>query len=340
MFTALFTALLWAAQAVAPAKAPALANPLLPSGPDPWVINHDGYFYFMSTTGRNLRILKTQNMADLKNAESKIVWTPPSSGPDSRDVWAPELHFLNGKWYIYFAADAGTNETHRIYALEGCSADPLGCQWTMKGKVEDQSDKWAIDPTILQDNGQMYLLWSGWPGDKDGVQNIYIARLSDPWTVAGPRVLLSTPKYGWEKVGDRLPDQVPQHVNVNEAPETIERNGKIFLTYSASGCWTDDYALGMLTAKAGSDLLNPSSWSKSSKPVFSSSSKAHVYAPGHNAFFQGSDGKDWIVYHANSKPGQGCGDARSPRAQPFTWNPDGTPNFGTPVSLDTPLPRP
>lgn len=316
-----------------------LTNPILPSGPDPFVTSREGSFYVMVTTGRNLKIWKTQNIADLRTAETKVVWRPPASGPYSRDIWAPELHFLNGKWYIYFAADAGQNETHRIWVLEGCAGDPLGCSWSIKGKAADPSDKWAIDANVFEVGGQVYLLWSGWPGDTDGTQNIYIARLSDPWTVAGQRVRISTPQYKWEKVGDR-PGQRPPHVNVNEAPEALIRNGRIFVTYSASGCWTDSYALGMLTAREGSDLLNAKSWVKSSTPVFSGSPAAGVYAPGHNSFFQGADGKDWLVYHANSRPDQGCGDARSPRAQPFGWKADGTPDFGQPVSPGTPLPRP
>jgi GH43 family beta-xylosidase len=308
------------------AQAPGLRNPLLDSGPDPWIVRKDGAYYFMATTGRDLRIRRTRNLADLRSAESKVVWRPPAAGPYSHDIWAPELHFLSGKWWIYFAADAGKNESHRLWVLEGCPGDPLDCSWSLKGKVADASDKWAIDGDVFEDEGKMYLLWSGWPGDSDGTQNIYIARLSNPWTVDGKRFLISTPKYKWEKVGDRPGD--PPHVNVNEGPATLQRNGRIFVTYSASGCWTDAYALGMLTAKAGADLLNAKSWVKSPEPVFTGSDGA--VSPGHNSFFQTADGKDWIVYHANARPGQGCGDTRSPRAQPFSWRADGTPDFGSP----------
>jgi GH43 family beta-xylosidase len=324
-------------QVAAPARG--LENPLLPSGADPWVVSRDGYFYFMATTGGDLTIRRTRNMADLRAAEKKVVWRPPAAGPYSHDVWAPELHYLDGKWYIYFAADDGRNETHRIWVLEGCPADPLGCEWSLKGKAADASDKWAIDATVLEDAGARYMLWSGWPGDSDGTQNIYIARLGKPWTIEGRRVMISTPKYGWEKVGDR-PRQIPPHVNVNEAPEALIRNGRIFVTYSASGCWTDAYAIGMLTAKQGSDLLNARSWTKSAQPVFASSPEAGVYAPGHNSFFRGADGKDWLLYHANSRPGQGCGNGRAPRAQPFGWKADGTPDFGRPAAAGTVLPRP
>jgi len=63
-----------------------------------------------------------------------------------------------------------------------------------------------------------------------------------------------------------------------------------------------------------------------------------VYAPGHNSFFKSPDGKqDWILYHANNEPGQGCGRFRSPRTQPFTWTKEGLPNFGVPVSTKVKL---
>ena len=112
-------------------------NPLLPSGADPWVTSRNGFYYYMNTTGSNLTIWKTRSMADLASAEKKVVWQPPANGPYSRDVWAPELHFLRGKWYIYFAADAGTNASHRIWVLENNAEDPLAGEWQMKGKAAD-----------------------------------------------------------------------------------------------------------------------------------------------------------------------------------------------------------
>jgi GH43 family beta-xylosidase len=319
-------------------------NPLLATGPDPWAEYHDGFYYYMNTTGTNLTVWKTTNMADLKSAPKKVVWTPPKSGPYSHEIWAPEIHFLQGKWYIYFAADAGTNQTHRIWVIENGSADPLQGEWTFKGKLADPSDKWAIDASVFEDQGKLYFIWSGWEGDINGTQNIYIARLKNPWTVDGKRTRLSTPEYPWEKVGDMLPKlrpDNPPHIDVNEGPEVLKHDGKIFLVYSASACWTDNYALGMLTADSGADLLDPEVWKKSPEPVFQQSPENHVYATGHNSFFKSADGKeDWILYHANSEPNQGCGAHRSPRAQPFTWNADGSPNFGTPVPAGKPIPRP
>ena len=315
-------------------------NPLLPSGADPSVIYRGGYYYYMQTTGGNLTIWKTRDVTDLRDAEKKVVWTPPQTGPYSHQIWAPELHFVDGKWYIYFAADSGTNETHRIWVLENASRDPLEGTWAMKGKLADPSDKWAIDPTVFENRGKLYAIWSGWQGDVDGTQNIYIARMKNPWTIEGKRVLISTPKFPWEEFGD-LPKQKVRHVNVNEGPEVLQHDAKIFLIYSASGCWTDHYALGMLTALADSDLLDPAAWKKTQHAVFSESPAAHAFGTGHNTFFESPDHKQyWFIYHANPQANEGCNGHRSPRAQPFTWNPDGTPNFGRPIPLNTPIPKP
>jgi GH43 family beta-xylosidase len=319
-------------------------NPLLPSGADPWVIARDGFYYYMNSMGSNLTIWKTRDITDLAHAEKKVVWTPPATGPYSKELWAPELHFLDGKWYIYFAADSGSNEGHRLWVLENASEDPLQGTWTMKGKLADATDKWAIDPSVFESNGKTYVIWSGWEGDVNGVQSIYIARLRNPWTIEGPRVRLSVPEYPWEKVGDLDPQDriIPMpHVDVNEGPEILEHGDKIFLIFSASGCWTNYYELGMLTASESSDLLDARSWAKSDKPVFWQSPEAQAFGTGHNTFFKSPDGKqDWILYHANPEANEGCDGKRSPRAQPFTWNADGTPNFGRPIPLDQPIEKP
>jgi GH43 family beta-xylosidase len=310
-------------------------NPLLPSGPDPWVIRQDSNYYYMNTLGDHLAIYPTSKMSSLPLARSTTIWTPPTTGPYSKDIWAPELHYFGGKWFMYFAADDGTNDNHRIYALENDAADPLSANWVFKGKIADSSaDYWAIDASAFQYNGQYYLIWSGWPGTTNMEQDIYIARLADPLTMQGHRVMISSPTATWEKAG------APPAVN--EGPEAlINPAGQLFLTYSASGCWTDNYCLGLLTLKAAGDPMNPADWSKSAGPVFSSQPSAGAYAPGHNGFFLSPDGKEnWIIYHANPVAAEGCGNTRNPRMEPFTWNADGSPQFGVPLPINTPIRKP
>lgn len=329
------------AQSPAIDTAATFTNPLLDHGPDPWVIGYKGMFYYMNSTGTNLTIWATPDITDLRHARKQIVWTPPATGPDSHDIWAPELHRFDGRWYLYFAADAGTNESHRIFVLENPDEDPLSDHWTLKGQVNDSTDKWAIDASAFEVDGQKYLLWSGWKGDRDGEQDIYIAHLSNPWTIDSPRTLISSPRYPWEHVGD-LPDRPETpHVDVNEGPELLRHGKDLFLVYSGSACWTDFYELGVAEAHVGDNLLDANSWRKFDHPFFTQNRVGHVFGPGHNGFFKSPDGKqDWIIYHANPRSQEGCGDFRSPRAQPFTWNADGTPNFGSPLPTDTPLKKP
>jgi GH43 family beta-xylosidase len=325
-------------------KADTFNNPLLPAGADPWATFHDGFYYYMHTTARNLTVWKTPSIPDLRIAERKVVWRPPPGEPYSRNLWAPEIHYLEGKWYIYVAADDGQNANHRIWVLENTSADPLEGEWTMKGKLSDPTDRWAIDASVFEHRGRLYAIWSGWEGDVNEAQHIYIAALKNPWTIEGPRVRISTPTHAWEAVGDLNGAGTPHdptHVDVNEGPTVLKHGDRLFLVYAASGCWTESYCLGMLTASADSDLLDPASWTKSPEPVFSSRPEAQAYATGHCSFFQSPDGtEDWILYHANPEPGQGCGPHRSPRAQRITWTDDGFPEFGQPIPLATSIRRP
>lgn len=310
-------------------------NPLLSSGPDPWVIQQDTMYYYMNTLGNRLAIWPTSRMSNLAKATPVTIWNAPATGPYSKDIWAPELHYFNQRWYMYFAADDGNNSNHRIYVLENDDADPTTLNWTFRGKIADTSaDRWAIDASAFEYKNKLYLIWSGWADTVNVQQNIYIAQLSDPLTIQGQRVLISSPTLSWEKAG------APP--SINEGPEAlISPNGQLFLTFSASGCWTDSYCLGLLTLKAGGDPLNPTDWTKSPNPIFSTAADNGAVAPGHNGFFVSRSGnQNWLIYHANPASALGCGNSRSPRMQQFTWNTDGTPNFGTPVKINTPITKP
>ncbi|MBC7849928.1 MAG: glycoside hydrolase family 43 protein [Chitinophagaceae bacterium] len=308
-------------------------NPLLPSGADPWAIYKNGYYYYTHTLGNKLAIWKTRNMADLKTAEKKIIFTPPPGTAYSKELWAPELHFLDGKWYMYFAADDGKNDNHRLYVLENDSKDPMSGEWKLKARLKDDDDKWAIDGSVFRNAGQLYIVWSGWEGDTNGQQDLYIAKMKNPWTIDGKRVRISSPQFEWEKHGDLNDPVNPPHVNVNEGPQILKNGKQLYLIFSASGCWTDHYSLGMLLIDSSANLMDSSLWFKFQTPAFVGNEKNRVFAPGHNSFFKSPDGReDWILYHANPAPNCGCGRQRSPRMQRFSWNEDGTPNFGIPIA--------
>jgi GH43 family beta-xylosidase len=299
-------------------------NPIIDNGADPWVTSKDGTYYYTHTTGNSIRVWKSSTLTGLADAEYKDVWFPPTDGPNTSNIWAPELHFIAGKWYIYYAADNGQNENHRMFVLESESDDPLGA-YVDKGMM-DTAGCWAIDGTTLQKkDGSLYFIWSGWEGAVNVSQHLYIAPMSNPYTISGKPVEISRPTYDWELVGNPT---------INEGPQVLLHDDQIFVIYSASGSWTDDYCLGMLSTKMSSDVMNPTSWTKHDKAVFSKTET--VFGPGHNSFAKSVDGKeDWIVYHAAKT--QGAGWNRNVRMQRFQWNPDGTPNFGTPITEGTPI---
>jgi GH43 family beta-xylosidase len=319
------------AQEKADARA-TFTNPVVASGADPWVIRWRGNYYFCQSRGsRGIWISKAARLEDIGKGPWARVWSPPSGQTYSRELWAPELHYLRGQWYIYFAADDGRNENHRIYVLEGTSQDPRD-GFEFKGQLALRPDRWAIDGTVLaMSDGRLHFIWSGWEGSENVAQNLYIAPMTDPLTIAGERSCLSKPDYDWEKRGSGkgLP-------TINEGPEVLWHVDKLFLLYSASGSWGDDYCLGQLTWTGG-DVLSPASWVK--KPVSVFARTQRVFGPGHCSFTKSPDEReDWIIYHAARRSGSGWD--RDIRIQPFTWAADGSPRFGEPIAPGVPLPVP
>jgi GH43 family beta-xylosidase len=321
----------------APAPAPDInagkfRNPVLTSAPDPWIIRQDSLYYFMHTTGDDLILYKTGKVSALSSATNKIIWKPPATGMNSRNIWAPEIHFVDNAWYVYYAADDGDNANHRMWVLKNESPDPFAGTWVDMGKLNLPDDKWAIDGTIFRLNSQLYFSWSGWEGDVNASQNIYITKMTDPVTAMGPRHLISKPELAWETNGSPP--------SVNEGPQYLQRGSKAYLVYAASGCWTDQYALGVLAADQSSDLTNPVAWTKSNTPIFSSFEEGDAFAPGHCSFFKSKDGQeDWIMYHANANAGEGCGDERSVRMQQFSVDDTGI-TLGKPAALDVWIKKP
>ena len=302
-------------------------NPIIGDGADPWITYKDGYYYLTHTTGWDIYVRRATRLAGTNGigaASQVMAFSPPA--PYNWDVWAPELHFIQGKAYLYYAADNGTNANHRMFVAEQVGQT---MSFAYKGKVYDAShDRWAIDGTVLQaTNGSLYFIWSGWPGKTDGLQNLYIAPMSNPWTISGSRVLLSTPDLPWESW-------------IQEGPVVLQRGGKVFVIYAANLSWTDNECLGMLVNTDG-NYLNPASWTKSPQPVFQTVTgpNGSVFGPGHCSFTQSLDGtEDWIFYHAAKYSGAGW--TRNIRMQRFAWDAGGIPDFGQPVPAGVALANP
>ncbi|MBQ4557374.1 MAG: family 43 glycosylhydrolase [Clostridia bacterium] len=329
------------------------ANPI-GTLPDPYIVEKDGLYYYCFSSGvtidgtsyAGVKVAVHENLpfGEL-SAQRRTVFNASmtSIANAKHDYWAPELHYFdaatvgsaNAGWYIYVAADNGTNANHRMYVLRATDPENALSDYEMVGQITDSTNKWAIDGTVLQHGGKLYFVWSGWPGNTDGCQNIYIAQMSNPWTISSERVLLSTPTYSFE---------TQDYPDVNEGPQVLKApDGTVHIIYSGSGSWTQYYCYGALTL-TGTDPLSASSWYKSTSALFSSGNG--IYGTGHGSFVKDEDGKYWMFYHANSSltvpEGSTWWAERSTYLKPFSFTNKTVngksvsyPNFGTPIALET-----
>lgn len=355
---ALLAVALLSACASAPpiARAPAttaavctFANPVA-RGADPWVEFRDGYYYMAQSKNREgqnstIWVFRSRRLTDPMR-DSVKVWTSPDTAWNQTHVWAPEIRLVDGRWYIYYAAGRpGPREAPFIFQRSGViravGSDPQGTyedlgQLDTGGDPTTRADDvWAIDLTVYRLRGQLYAVWSGWENNTPLArtpQHLYIARMSNPWTISSQRALLSSPTESWERRVDPV-----DGLDLNEGPQFLERNGQVFIVYSTRESWLRSYRLGQLRLRSpNADPMQPTSWTKSG-PVFAEANG--VYGPGHNGFAKSPDGtEDWLIYHAkvDTLPNWN----RAIRMQRFTWRADGSPNFGEPVASGVPLPVP
>jgi GH43 family beta-xylosidase len=311
-------------------------NPVA-SGQDPWVVRHEGSYYLVESKNRGIYVYESPKLTDPKQNEVRV-WLAPETGWNRGHIWAPELHLIHGRWYIYYAAGAaGPPFIHqRSGVLESEGSDPQG-PYVDRGMLYTGDDLatgrdaiWAIDLTVARLNGQLYAVWSGWKENSATdrtPQHLYIAPMSNPWTISGTRVRISSPTETWED-GPEL--------DLNEGATFLLHGGRTFIVYSARESWLPDYRMGQLSLRDGADPLDPASWIKSG-PVFAG--YGEVYGVGHASFTTSPDStEDWVVYH--SKTAETPGWERVIRLQPFGWKPDGSPDFGTPVPSGEPIPMP
>ena len=272
---------------------------------DPWIIK-DGDRYIWCFTERDRGIVLFETDSPYKLGTRYLIWRAPNTGPYSREVWAPELHRFDDRWYVYFAASDGRNETHRAYVLKSKTDDPFG-EYDLIGPLptcgtgeEGDDGCWAIDMTVLEHKGKLYAIWSGWK-TKEDIQYQYIAPMSDPATISGPRVMMCrNDDYLWERTEETLESR-----GLHEAAQVLKRGNRTFVTYSCGASWLQTYKIGLLEL-VGDDPLNPEHWKKHPEPVFRASNPpdGRAFGVGHACFLL-DEPEPLIIYHTkrSSRPG-------------------------------------
>lgn len=308
------------AEQVPRASASGFYNPIVDNYADPWVTQWRGRYYFTATTGSNITIWSGKRLIDVGTSQPTIIWSPSGAEANFQDVWSPELDHFGHHWYIYFAADQnGVNATHRDFVLKSSGNNPMG-PYRFVGEIHDRANQWMIDPNVLQYDGKKYFIWSGWLSPKNQVQRLFIAPMRSPTAIDGPGVVISSPTYTWENSVSPI----------DEGPVSITHKGHTFIVFSANASWTNSYCLGLLTLK-GSNPLNPGDWVKRPTPVFATANG--VFGPGRASFVTTGNGTQWWMVYNAARYDDGGWD-RTIRAQPFTWNTNGTPDFGEPLPLN------
>ncbi|GAA4955080.1 glycoside hydrolase family 43 protein [Actinoplanes utahensis] len=312
----------------APAQAapgPTFTNPVVdvPNSADPTLTYHNGFYHYVATTwSADVVMRRSATIAGLRNAPEQVVVRTGGA-----TMWAPHLEMIGNRWYLYYSVEQA-GAPRRTHVAESAGADPMG-PYTIRGILNLMPNNgWAIDAAPIRLGNALYMTFSAFHGD--GLQSLYIAPMANPYTAAGFGSRISAPTLAWET----------QNGAVNEGSFAIQRNGRTFLTYSASHCNGPNYKIGMLEYRGG-DPLAQASWTKFADPLFQRNDAAGVFGPGHHSFFTSPDGTEtWIAYHANASASHGCGTTRTTRVQKISWNADGTPNLGVPVATSTVLPAP
>ncbi|AWW30918.1 alpha-N-arabinofuranosidase [Echinicola strongylocentroti] len=300
-------------------------NPIAEQRADPWIYRtDDGTYYLIATVPDYDRIVlrKASTINGLKTAEEKTLWTKHDKGVMGHHIWAPELHKIDGRWYIYFAAGEAENIWNiRMWALSTDEEDPMEGDWKEEGQVKTAIESFSLDATTFEHQGKRYMIWAqNVRGGEHGTA-LVMSEMKDATTLTGPEVILTEPEFSWERV----------KYNVNEGPAVIKNDGKIFVTYSASAT-NDNYCVGLLWIDEDAELLNESNWNKSPGPVFYTNEDVKRYGPGHNSFTTAEDGETLImIYHARDYreiQGHELSDPnRATRARVVRWTPSGFPDF-------------
>ena len=274
-------------------------SPLVPQRADPYLYKFNKKYYFTATCPEydhiELRCADTIN--GIATATPRTIWVRHNTGKMASHIWAPEIHYIMGKWVIYFAAGElpGIWEI-RPYALICEGDDPMEDSWVEAGMMQAaEGDPYSftdfsLDMTVFEHRGKWYTIWAQKVGTVNGISNLYIAELENPVKLRTVQVLLTTPDYDWERDGGFW---------VNEGPAVLKHHGKVYVTFSASATGAC-YCMGMLTADLNSDLLDPLSWRKSRWPVLQTDETLKVYGPGHNCFVRGDENEHLTLLHFRS----------------------------------------
>lgn len=271
-------------------------EPFIPQRADPFITRVEGAWYFTASVPEYDRIIlrRADSLEGLRTAPETVIWRAHEEGWMSQHIWAPELHRIDGAWYIYFAASRKDDIwALRPWVLRCGDADPITGEWTECGMLkraegdEFSFTDFSLDMTTFSLRGRRYCVWAEKVSVGRKISNLYLAEMADPLTLKTPQMLLNSPTYGWERHG----------FWVNEGPSFLLEGDRVYLTYSASDTGPA-YCMGLMWTETDADLMDISVWHKLNHPVMTTHPEKGLFGPGHNSFFRDEKGQAWTAFHA------------------------------------------
>ncbi|MBQ7012218.1 MAG: family 43 glycosylhydrolase [Clostridia bacterium] len=318
-----------------------LENPIATFA-DPSVYYYDGWYYYTYSkdyAGKpGLWLTRAVNIADLGKTEPMMVWSAAKAGSDMKSLWAPQIYFLDGKWYIYATcSNEGTAESARRYPYVWVGKGDLPLDgYDLHGRVDnyDTSVQSYLSPRIIEHGGIRYLVCGGFfrPEDKvAGVkhyQRLFIGELETPTKFKTGMTVISEPSKSWEGTGK---------VKIQEGPFPIYApGGTLYIAYAAGETSGNEYCTGLLkfTGTENDKLTDRSKWQKLDKTLQFMDYDNKVYSPGAMVFVTEPDGTGlWGIFHVKLYPNVGY-NHRILYAMPVTFEGE-LPVMGAPEHLDT-----
>lgn len=180
-------------------------NPIIPytvygHTADPYVLRRKDKYYHCYMKDDGVYISVADKLCDIGMGTETKIYDAPTHGKNS--LWfAPELHNINGKWYVYAAPQIDEEDTHCMCVLEYEGDTPVG-QYKNMGMVHGLENSWCIDGTVMEFEGKLYFIWTT-------CKEIYMAQMESPTSICGKIIALTHPEYEFETKTEVLVNEGP-----------------------------------------------------------------------------------------------------------------------------------
>ncbi len=299
------------------------------TGQDPWVVRRGDTYHLVESRDGGIWVSRSPRLERVKENGVKV-WTPPAWGWNHTNVWAPELHHIGDRWYIYYAAgESGPPYVHqRAGVLESVGDDPQG-EYVDRGMLYTGDDPqlkaepmWAIDLTVGEIGGAALRRVVGLGEQREHRQDAAAplhrpdVQSVDDQRPAG-EALLSGGELGG---GDGA-----EPGGGTGAAEARRRHLHHLLH---ARIVAEGVPAGAAAPPAGRRPARPRELDEERPRVHRHGGRLRRGARELHHLSRRHRELDRLPFQAQREPGWD----RVIRAQPFGWKPDGSPDFGTPVA--------